>query len=58
MNVVGPGVVSNDLASNMANSAFHIGTCRDCDTVFTHDTALNSVIGLTAIDAGGRLRIV
>jgi hypothetical protein len=56
-NVTGPGMVSNVLASNMANSALHIGACRDCNTVFTHDTARNSVIGLTAIDAGGRLRI-
>ncbi len=56
-NVTGPGAVSNDFASNMANSAFHIGACRDCDTIFTQDTALNSVIGLTAIDAGGRLLI-
>jgi hypothetical protein len=56
-NVTGPGVVSHDLASNMANSALHIGACGDCNTVFTQDTALNSVIGLTAIDAGGRLLV-
>lgn len=56
-NVTGPGMVSNDVASNMANSAFHIGACRDCDTVFTKNSALNSVIGLTAINAGGRLLI-
>lgn len=56
-NVTGPGMVAHDFASNVANSAFHIGACGDCNTIFTHDTALNSVIGLTAIDAGGRLLI-
>ena len=56
-NTRGPGTVTNSFASNMADSAFHIGSCADCNTVFDHDTARHSVIGFTAINAGGRLRV-
>jgi len=56
-NTRGPGTVTNSYASNMADSAFHIGSCTDCNTTFDHDTARHSVIGFTAINAGGRLRV-
>jgi hypothetical protein len=54
-NTRGPGQISHSFASNMANSAFHIGACPDCNTVFDNDTGRHSAIGLSAIDAGGRL---
>lgn len=54
-NASGPGRVTNSFASNMADSAFHIGGCTDCRALFGHDTAEHSVIAFTAIDAGGRL---
>ena len=53
----GPGSITHSLASNMADSAFHVGACADCNTVFDHDTAEHSVIGITAINAGGHLAI-
>jgi hypothetical protein len=51
----GPIGITHSYASNMADSAFHIGGCADCNSVFDHDTAEHSVIAFTAIDAGGRL---
>jgi hypothetical protein len=54
-NTSGPGTIVQSFASNMANSAFHIGACQDCNTTFDDDIARHSAIGLTAIDAGGRL---
>ena len=56
-NSSGPGQITHSYASNMADSAFHIGACPDCNAVFDHDTAQHSVIALSAINAGGRLRI-
>ena len=53
----GPGRVTDSSASNMANSAFHIGACADCRSTFQHDVAVHSAIGITAINAGGRLTI-
>jgi len=53
----GPIRITDSYASNMADSAFHIGGCTDCNAVFDHDTAEHSVIAFTAIDAGGRLTI-
>ena len=53
----GPGAITRSFASNMADSAFHIGACANCNTVFDRDTAEHSVIALTAIDAGGHLTI-
>ena len=53
----GPGRISDSFASNMSNSAMHIGACADCNAVFKGDTAEHSVIGFSAINAGGRLII-
>ena len=53
----GPGSITHSFASNMADSALHVGACPDCNTVFDHDTAEHSVIGLSAINAGGHLAI-
>ncbi len=53
----GPGRVTDSSASNMANSALHIGACADCNSTFEGDVAVHSAIGITAINAGGRLTI-
>jgi hypothetical protein len=53
----GPIRITNSYASNMADSALHIGGCADCNAVFDHDTAEHSVIAFTALDAGGRLTV-
>jgi hypothetical protein len=53
----GPIRITDSYASNMADSAFHIGGCADCNAVFDRDTAEHSVIAFTAIDAGGRLAV-
>jgi hypothetical protein len=53
----GHGQITQSFASNMANSAFHVGACSDCNTVFDDVIATHSVIAFTAIDAGGRLTI-
>jgi hypothetical protein len=53
----GPGSITHSFASNMADSALHVGACPDCNTVYDHDTAEHSVIGLSAINAGGHLAI-
>lgn len=54
-NTRGPGSITDSAAANMSDSAFHIGGCRDCNTVFDHDLAQHSAIGFTAVNAGGRL---
>jgi len=54
-NTRGPGSITESAASNMSDSALHIGGCSDCNTVFDHDLAQHSAIGFTAINAGGRL---
>ena len=53
----GPIRITHSYAANMADSAFHIGGCADCNAVFDRDTAEHSVIAFTAIDAGGHLAI-
>ena len=53
----GPIRITDSFVSNMADSAFHIGGCADCNAVFDQDTAEHSVIAFTAIDAGGRLTV-
>lgn len=56
-NTRGPGSITHSYASNMADSALHIGACPDCNAVFDHDTAVHGVIALSAVNAGGRLTI-
>ncbi len=56
-NANGPGQVSWSYASNMADSAYYIGACRDCNGVLTHDIAEWSALGYSGTNAGGHLRL-
>ena len=55
---VGPGVIANTYASNMANAAFYVGACQQsCDTVLTHDRGTNSALGYLGTNSGGRISV-
>lgn len=56
-NANGPGRVEYAYASNMADSAFYIGACRDCNAVLSHVVAENSALGYSGTNAGGHLRL-
>lgn len=56
-NANGPGWVTESYASNMADSAFYIGACRDCNGVLRHVTAVWSALGYSGTNAGGHLRL-
>lgn len=57
-NASGPGLITHSYASNMADGAFYIGACRRvCDTTLADDTGVNSALGYTGTNSGGRLVI-
>ncbi len=56
-NANGPGRIEYSYASNMANSAFYVGACRDCNAVLSHVVAENSALGYSGTNAGGHLRL-
>ncbi len=52
----GPGLITHSYASNMADGAFYVGACRQvCDTTLAYDTGVNSALGYTGTNSGGRL---
>jgi hypothetical protein len=54
----GPGLITHSYASNMADGAFYVGACRRvCDTTLAYDTGVNSALGYTGTNSGGRLVI-
>ena len=53
----GPGVIAHTYSSNMADSAYYIGACSDCNAVLTDAHAQNSAIGFSGTNAGGHLII-
>ena len=53
----GPGVIDHSYASNMGDSAYYIGACRDCNVVLRHAHAQNSALGFSGTNAGGHLVI-
>lgn len=53
----GPGVLDNTYASNMGDSSYYIGACRDCNAVLNHAHAENSALGFSGTNAGGHLLI-
>jgi hypothetical protein len=54
----GPGLITHSYASNMADGAFYVGACRRvCDTTLAYDTGVNSALGYTGSNSGGRLVI-
>jgi len=54
----GPGSIDNAYASNMADSGFYVGACRDCNTTLRRVHAENSALGFSGSNAGGHLRII
>jgi hypothetical protein len=57
-NSSGPGLITHSYASNMADSSFYVGACLQvCDTTLAQDTAVNSALGYSGTNSGGRLII-
>ncbi len=57
VNVSGPGLFDHDYASNMGDSSFYVGACRDCNVIITHVHGQNSPFGYSGTNAGGHLII-
>jgi hypothetical protein len=53
----GPGVIAHTYASNMGDSDYYIGACRDCNVDLTDAHAEYSSLGFSGTNAGGRLTI-
>ena len=53
----GTGSVTHAYASNMNDSSYYIGACRDCNGTLDDVRAENSALGLSSTNAGGHLVI-
>ena len=53
----GPGLLAHTYASNMADSAYYVGACADCNTTITDAHAEHSALGFSGTNAGGHLVI-
>jgi hypothetical protein len=53
----GPGVIDHSYASNMQDSSYYVGACRNCGVVLNHAYAENSALGLSSTNAGGNLLV-
>jgi hypothetical protein len=56
-NTFGPGLFTQVYANNMADAAFYIGACPDCNSILDHAHAQNSDEGYSGTNSGGRLII-
>jgi hypothetical protein len=56
-NAKGPGVIEYSYASNMADSAFYVGACPDCNVTLRYVHAQNSAQGYSGSNSGGHLVI-
>jgi Right handed beta helix region len=56
-NSAGPGLFTQVYANNMADSAFYIGACPDCNTILDHAHGQNSDLGYSGTNSGGHLII-
>ena len=56
-NTYGPGLFTQVYANNMADAAFYIGACPDCNTILDHAHAQNSAQGYSGTNSGGHLII-
>ncbi|HVU72935.1 MAG TPA: hypothetical protein VHE83_08230 [Mycobacteriales bacterium] len=52
-NSSGTGSVTHAYASNMNDSSFYVGACRDCNATLDDVHAENSALGLSSTNAGG-----
>jgi len=54
----GPGLITDSYASNMADAAYYVGACAQaCDITLANDTGVDSGLGYSGTNAGGRLMI-
>jgi len=53
----GPGRIDHTYASNMNDSGYYIGACRDCNAVLNDAHAQNNVLGYSGTNSGGHLVI-
>jgi hypothetical protein len=53
----GPGLINRTYASNMADSDYYIGACRDCNAVLRHAHGQYSSLAVSMTNAGGHLII-
>jgi hypothetical protein len=56
-NADGPGLIDQTYASNMNDSGYYIGACRDCNAVLDHAHGQNNVLGYSGTNSGGHLVI-
>jgi hypothetical protein len=56
-NTYGPGLFTQVYANNMADAAFYIGACPDCNTILDHAHGQNSAQGYSGTNSGGHLII-
>jgi hypothetical protein len=56
-NTYGPGLFTQVYANNMADAAFYIGACPDCNTILDHAHGQNSALGYSGTNSGGHLII-
>ncbi|MFN2462767.1 MAG: hypothetical protein ABR573_02550 [Candidatus Dormibacteria bacterium] len=56
-NEAGPGLIDHSYASNMRDSSYYVGACRDCNVVLNHSRAEYSALGLSSTNAGGNLLV-
>ncbi len=57
-NSAGPGRIVHTYASNMQDSDYYVGACRDCNTLISDAHAQYSALGYSGTNSGGHLRIV
>jgi hypothetical protein len=53
----GPGVIDHSYASNMQDSSYYVGACRNCNVTLNHPHAEYSALGLSSTNAGGNLLV-
>lgn len=51
----GPGLIAHTYASNMNDSSYYVGACRDCHTRLIYAHAQNSALGYSGTNSGGHL---
>ena len=56
-NTHGPGAITQSSASNMADAAFYVGACPDCNVTLDHVRGQHSAQGYSGTNSGGHLLI-
>jgi hypothetical protein len=56
-NEFGPGLLAHTAAANMADSAFYVGACPNCNVVLRDAHGSNSALGYSGSNSGGHLII-